>query len=69
VLILAAYSISCLPVPFGFLQVEASAYFGQICSLGSTIVLLRASALPLVSFAFSTGSRRAEPFSSYYNFW
>jgi hypothetical protein len=52
-LILAAYSISCLLVPFGFLQVEASAYFGQICSLGSTIVLLRASALPLVFLLLS----------------
>jgi hypothetical protein len=53
VLILAAYSISCLPVPFGFLQVEASAYFGQICSLGSTSVLLRASAPPLVFLLLS----------------
>jgi hypothetical protein len=52
VLILAAYSISCLPVPFGFLQVEASAYFGQICSLGSTSVLLRASAPPWFFFCF-----------------
>jgi hypothetical protein len=53
VLILAAYSISCLPVPFGFLQVEARAYFGQICSLGSTSVLLRASAPPLVFLLLS----------------
>jgi hypothetical protein len=53
VLILGAYSISCLPVPFGFLQVEASAYFGQICSLGSTSVLLHASAPPLVFLLLS----------------
>jgi hypothetical protein len=53
VLILAVDSISCLPVPFGFLQVEASAYFGQICSLGSTSVLLRASAPPLVFLLLS----------------